>query len=115
MRNLVIVLVLSVLQLNFATARKDFCAAFADFRFSLISTCEISETQCFTPSRAVGVCIPLRSCGSIFGILTKGDISAEDRRFLTQSQCDYRNNSPYVSEDFIVPIRRIKKIVNTHL
>lgn len=115
MRNLVIALVLSVVQLNFAAARKDSCAAFADFRFSLISTCEISETQCFTPSNAEGFCIPLRSCASVFGILTRGDLSPADRRFLSQSQCDFKNNSPYVSEDFGVPNRRLKEIVNTVL
>lgn len=57
----------------------------------------IIENPCITPAKEDGICIALRECPSLFGKLLRRPLAANDRQFLKQSQCDYKNNTPYVS------------------
>ncbi|XP_037729713.1 melanization protease 1 [Drosophila subpulchrella] len=46
---------------------------------------------CTTPDESSGTCITLRECGYLFELVQRGAVSDQDRRFLRNSQCGFRN------------------------
>lgn len=55
-----------------------------------------AEEACSTPNRQAGTCIPLRECSSLYQLLSARPLTEQNRLFLANSQCAFRNRSPYV-------------------
>ncbi|XP_017031220.1 melanization protease 1 [Drosophila kikkawai] len=48
---------------------------------------------CTTPDNNSGTCIKLPECGYLYQIVQRGSVSRENRDFLANSQCGYRNGN----------------------
>ena len=70
---------------------------------------QIVEQTCIGPDGKAGNCILLRSCDSLFTLIKKKPLLAEDRVYLSQSQCGWsrEENHPLVccSDPLETPVR----------
>lgn len=66
---------------------------------SLILNCLFTESQCVTPNRSSGNCIPIEQCPRLYE-LWRSRPSSNDREFLRQSQCGSQRYTTYVSLSF---------------
>lgn len=60
------------------------------------------ENRCANPNLQNGTCIPLRNCSHLYQLLLTEPLTAENRNFLAQSQCAFRDRTPYVSSHILL-------------
>lgn len=56
-----------------------------------------SYNPCPSPDNRNGVCVPLRSCQTLFTLLQKVPLTQEERIYLGRSQCGYYAGTPWAS------------------